>query len=107
MQTILRDSGGVKPGNLSVEIQEVISQGQLPSHVESQLDAIREIGNLAAHPTKDKNTGTVLAVEPGEAEWNLDVLESLFDHYFVKPAVAQKRKDAINQKLKQAGRQPI
>ncbi len=91
VQTILRESAGVGPGNLSAEIQEVINQGQLPSHIGQQLDAVREIGNLAAHPTKDENTGAVLEVEPGEAEWNLDVLDALFDHYFVKPAVAQSR----------------
>lgn len=107
MQTILRDLAGVKVGNLSAEIQEVISNGQLPSRIEQQLDAVREIGNLAAHPTKDQNTGAVIEVEPGEADWNIDVLEALFDHYFVKPAIDQKRKDAINQKLRKAGRRPI
>ena len=107
MQHILRNEEKVKPGNLSYEIQEAIANGNLPSHIEDQLNAVREIGNLAAHPTKDQSTGQVLPVEPGEAEWNLDVLEALFDHYFVKPAVAQKRRAAINQKLQQAGRKPI
>jgi hypothetical protein len=53
MQNILRDEEGVNPGNLSAEIQEAINNGNLASHVEVQLDAVREIGNLAAHPTKD------------------------------------------------------
>ena len=26
-----------------------------------------------------------MPVEPEEAEWNLDVLEAAFDHYFVSP----------------------
>ena len=56
---------------------------------------------------KDQSSGQVLPVEPGEAEWNLDVLESLFDHYFVRPAIARKRRVAINQKLQQAGKNPI
>jgi hypothetical protein len=43
-------------------------------------------------------------VEPGEAEWNLDVLESLFDFYFVQPALHAKRKAALNPKLKEAGK---
>ena len=107
MQNILREEEGVKHGNLSTEIDEAISNGNLSSHVAEQLDAVREIGNLAAHPTKDKNTGQVLEVEPGEADWNLDVLEALFDHYFVRPALLQRRKNAINQRLQQAGREPI
>lgn len=46
-------------------------------------------------------------MEPGEAEWNLDVLEALFDFYFVAPAKAQERRDALNRKLKEAGKGPI
>ena len=42
--------------------------------------------------------------EPGEAEWNLDVLEALFDFYFVQPAIASRRKQDLNRKLQDAGR---
>lgn len=107
LQNILRDVEGVKHGNLYNEIQEAINNGGLPSYIEEQLDAVRVIGNFAAHPMKDQSSGQVLPVEPGEAEWNLDVLESLFDHYFLKPAIAQKRRATINQKLQQAGKNPI
>ena len=60
MQNILRNEEKVKPGDLSKEIQEAIANGNLPSHIEDQLNAVREIGNLAAHPTKDQSTGQVL-----------------------------------------------
>lgn len=43
-------------------------------------------------------------VEPGESEWNLDVLEALFDHVFVQPEVLRKKRDALNAKLKEAGK---
>jgi hypothetical protein len=42
-------------------------------------------------------------VETGEAEWNLDVLESLFDFYFVAPAPGAAGKAALNKKLADAG----
>ncbi len=61
-------------------------------------------GNFAAHPMKSQLTGLILDVEPGEAEWTLDVLEELFDFYFVLPAVIQKKKDAFNKKLQDAGK---
>jgi hypothetical protein len=35
-----------------------------------------------------------VAVEPGEAEWNLDVLDGLFDFYFIQPVILQQRKAA-------------
>ena len=62
------------------------------------------IGNFAAHPLKSTTTGSIVDVEPGEAEWNLDVLESLFDFYFVQPAISAKRKAELNKKLKEAGK---
>jgi hypothetical protein len=51
--------------------------------------------------------GAIVDVEVGEAEWNLDVLESLFDFYFVEPTKAAQRKAALNKKLKEAGKPTI
>lgn len=107
LQHLLREKEGVKPGNLSDEIQQAIDGGALPSHITQSLDALREIGNFAAHPTKDQRTGEVLDVEPGEAEWTIETLESLFDFYFVSPAKAAARKAALNEKLRAAGRKEV
>jgi hypothetical protein len=49
---------------------------------------------------KSTSTGTIVPVEPGEAEWNLDVLEMLFDFCFVLPARAAKLKTDLDKKLK-------
>ena len=48
-----------------------------------------------------------MPVELHEAEWNLDVLESLFDFYFVQPARAKARRDALNKKLADTGKAPM
>ena len=104
MQHLLREVAEVRPGNLADEIQAVIDSKTLPSHLAESLDAVRNIGNFAAHPIKSKSSGEVLEVEPGEAEWNLDVLESMFDFYFVQPALLKKKREALNAKLKQAGK---
>lgn len=53
------------------------------------------------------NTGLILGVEPGEAEWLLDVLEALFDFYFVRPARLTAKRDALNKKLAEAGKPPM
>jgi len=53
------------------------------------------------------NTGAIVDVEPGEAEWTLDVLESLFDFYFVRSAMLAARKVALDKKLAEAGKPPI
>lgn len=107
LQNILREVAKVKPSDLWKEIQEVLDGKTLPSYVADGLDAVRNIGNFAAHPIKSQHTGEVLDVEPGEAEWNLEVLESLFDFYFVQPAQLQAKKDALNKKLADAGKPQI
>jgi hypothetical protein len=107
LQNILRMAAGVKYGNLADEIQQVLVSHRLPSAIEENIDAVRNIGNFAAHPLKSQSTGEVLPVEPHEAEWNLDVLESLFDFYFVQPARAKAKKDALNKKLADAKKPPI
>jgi len=107
LQNLLREKAGVKHSNLADEIQQVLDSGTLPSHLTEVIDAIRNIGNFAAHPLKSEKTGEILPVEPGEAEWNLDVLESLFDFYFVQPAIIQKKKAALDKKLKESGQKPM
>jgi uncharacterized protein DUF4145 len=101
----LREEGGVKPSELSREIDEALPT--LPTPTAQALDAIRAIGNFAAHPTKATRTGEVIDVEEGEAEWSLDVLDFLFDYYFVAPAVFKVKRDAVNAKLEAAGKPPL
>jgi hypothetical protein len=107
LQAVLRDQAGATKKDLFDQIEEVIASGKLPSHISDALHAVRNIGNFAAHEIKSKVTGVIVEVEAGEAEWNLDVLESLFDFYFVEPKKAAKRKADLNVKLKGAGKPEI
>jgi hypothetical protein len=107
LQNILREYAKVVPQELSKEIQEILDKGALPSHLSTPLDAIRNIGNFAAHPIKSKSTGEITPVEPGEAEWCLDVIEGLFDYYFVQPAIMTKKKADLDKKLADAGKPPM
>lgn len=103
LQSVLREQG-FTDRSLYKEIQMAIDSGKLPSHITESLDAVRNIGNFAAHPMKDTNSGEVLPVESGEAEWNLETLEFLFDFFYVQPARTRQRKEALNEKLKNAGK---
>jgi hypothetical protein len=64
---LLRAEAKVKHQDLFNEIQEVINRNTLPSHIAEGLDAVRNIGNFAAHPMKGQSTGDIVPVEPGEA----------------------------------------
>jgi hypothetical protein len=107
LQHLLRDKGGFTSRNLADEIQQAIDSRTLPGYIIESIDAIRNIGNFAAHPLKATHSGEVMPVEAGEAEWNLDVIEMLFDFYFVQPATIQKKRDLLNQKLADAGKPPM
>lgn len=107
LQYILREKAGVKKADLNTEIQEVLDSNTLPSDIASNLDAVRNIGNFAAHPIKSTSTGEIVDVEPHEAEWNLEVLEQLIDFYYVRPAIAKKKRDDLNAKLASAGKPPL
>jgi len=107
LQHLLRDVEKVRPGKLADEIQQVLDRKSLPSHLAENIDSIRNIGNFAAHPTKSENTGDIVSVEPGEAEWILDTLEGLFDFYFVQPEKSRKKKESLNKKLEEVGKPPM
>ena len=107
LQNLLREKANITPGKLYNEIQQVIDSCQLPIYLAESIDAIRVVGNFAAHPIKSERTGEIIPVEPGEAEWNLDVLELLFDFYFVQPEALRKKREALNEKLNEAGKNPM
>lgn len=105
LQAVLREKGNANQHNLSDQIDTVMPH--LPTYISESIDAIRNIGNFAAHPMKDQASGQIVDVEPGEAEWNLDVLAMLFDFYYVQPTLAKKKRDALNAKLKAAKKPPM
>jgi hypothetical protein len=107
LQRILREKANVTHANLANEIQQIIDSGGMPSYLSESIDAVRNIGNFAAQPIKSTCVGEVVETAPGEAEWILDVIESLFDFYFVQPEVLKRKRAALNKKLKDSGKPKI
>jgi hypothetical protein len=104
LQLLLRDEAKTSAKDLADQIQEVIESKALPSHLAQSVDAVRQVGNFAAHPLKSKDTGLIVEVEAGEAEWLLDSLEGLFDFYIVQPAIIARKRAALNKKLEALGK---
>lgn len=78
LQAVLVRKGGAKQGaSLSDQIEAVLKS--LPHSIADNVDAVRQVGNFAAHPMKSLSTGEIVEVEPGEADWLLEVLEELGD----------------------------
>jgi hypothetical protein len=104
LQSLIREKEGITEKTLFAEVDKLLKSNKLPKYLADDLDAIRIVGNFAAHPIKDTNTGEIVDVEPGEAEWTLKVLEDLLLFYFVEEARSAARRDALNKKLKDAGK---
>lgn len=99
LQAIIHDHAGIKRANLYEEIQALVDAKTVPSYITDELDAIRNVGNWAAHPKRYQTTGEIVDVEPNEAEACLDAIDGLFDFYFVQPAKSLQRRQALQQKI--------
>ncbi|MBI5866488.1 MAG: DUF4145 domain-containing protein [Planctomycetes bacterium] len=93
---------GAKKRDLKDQLEEI--EPTLPQYVQPYVDHVRELGNLSAHAKQSIATGSIIDVEPGEAEWMLELLEELFDHYYAKPAEAMARQAALKAKIADAGK---
>lgn len=107
LQTVLREHFKIKKKDLAEEIREFITNQSIPEEIRNYVDAVRNVGNFAAHPIKYQNTAEIAEVEPGEAEWLLEVLETLFEYTFVQPGARDAKKDQLNEKLKKLGKPPL
>jgi hypothetical protein len=104
---MLNDNGYKnKDDNLAKQIDKLLNAKVLPTHIHETVDAIRGFGNFGAHPINDQTSLQIIDVEPQEAEWCLEILEALFDHFYVGPAAARKRKAELDAKLTAAGKPP-
>jgi hypothetical protein len=107
LQAILREHG-YNQHNLWQQIDSVLAEPcpakALPSALRDTVDAIRCFGNFSAHPITDQTTLQVIPVDEGEAEWCLEILEEMFDHYYVKPERAKVLKAQLDAKLEAAGK---
>ena len=101
---------GYRETSLAKQIETVLGEQdprrRLPSTLHETIDAVRNFGNFSAHPITDSTSLQVIDVEPGEAEWCLEIVAAVLDYYYVKPATNAKKLGELNQKLKQAGKPP-
>ena len=109
LQSILTAQGYTNR-NLAKQVDNALAETDarkaMSPALSSTIDAIRNFGNFSAHPIDDKTTNQIIPVEGHEAEFCLEVIEEMFDHYYVRPAIAAKRKVALDAKLAAAGKPP-
>lgn len=101
---------GYKAKDLAKEIDLLLNEADpkkaLPHKLRVTVDGIRNFGNFSAHPINDKTSLQVIDVEEHEAEWCLETIEELFEHFYVGPAMAKAKKATLDAKLAAAGKPP-
>lgn len=102
--TVLREEAGASQKLLGKQVPEVLNSGELSTSLATSLEAIRNLGNLGAHLKRDIATDEVIDVTKSEAEWLIELLGALLDHYYVRPAQEKRQIERLNQKLEAAGK---
>jgi Domain of unknown function (DUF4145) len=77
-----------------------------PRQLRENLHYFREIANFGAHNQKD-DQAAIIDVGSEEAEWTLDLLDRLFDYFIATPARDRRMREAMDERIKEAGRKPI
>lgn len=104
VQQVLTGQGGYEQTTLARQIGAFVEDDRTPSALSDNLHYLREIGNFAAHPIESEHTGEIMPVGPGEAEWALEVVDRLFDYYFVAPGKDEARRREFDGRAADAGR---
>lgn len=107
LEHILVDDFGLKEGKLCKKIDRFLEIDEIPKLLRDEVDAVRNIGNFAAHPMKDDATGQIADVEPGEAEWSLSTVEALLRFVFIERPANEERVRKLDNKLQELGQKPI
>jgi len=97
---------------LTAQIDSYLAQPGIPSWITSGLHHVREAADMSAHTQEDQSedqedAGTVIEIDREEAEWTLDFVLRLFDHFILGPAKDAEIQARIEDKSRRAGRRPF
>jgi len=91
LQGIIRDFWGIKKGRLVDEINAI--EEKVDPLTWKSIDAIRKVGNIGAHMEKDINL--ILDVEPNEAYLLIQLIELLFEEWYIHRHEREEKLKAI------------
>ncbi|NLV72815.1 MAG: DUF4145 domain-containing protein [Actinobacteria bacterium] len=90
------EAGG---GGLAEQIRRAAASEQTPSYLGEALLTLGRVARLETEGHKSLHPEALIEVEPGEPEWLLDVLQSLFEFHFVQPAHTRRKLEALRERI--------
>lgn len=103
LHRFLADRVGAGSGELAGQIRQTAGSPELPQYLEEALQTFARVAKLESGSVKSLYPEALAPVEPGEAEWLLDILQPLFELYFVQPARLRRMQDALEEKIGPTG----
>lgn len=91
LQGMIRDFWNVDKNKLVHAINEI--KDKIDDETWNAIESIRKIGNIGAHMEADINL--IIDVEPGETKLLIELVESLFDEWYVKREKQKERNRRI------------
>lgn len=91
LQGMIRDFWSIKKGTLNEEVKAL--EEKVDPEVWASIDAVRSVGNIGAHMEKDVNV--IVDIEPEEAGLLIELIEDLFDEWYVARHNRQERNKKI------------
>jgi hypothetical protein len=99
LQRLLAAKAGASDGALVDQIRRAVLGPDMPAYLKQGLQMYSRLAGLDSEENKSLRPEALAGVEPGEAEWLLDVLQSMFDLYFVQPARLQRKQQSIEEMI--------
>lgn len=91
LQGIIRNFWSVKPGRLVDEIEAI--KDKTDQLTWEAIDAVRKVGNIGAHMEKDIDL--IVEVDPNEAELLINLIETLFQDWYINREERKQRLQSI------------
>lgn len=99
LQRFLTTHVGMHGGGLAEQVRRTADSEQMPPYLSEALRTLSVVAKLESNANKSLRPEALTAVEPGEPEWLLDILQSLFELYFVQPARLRRKLDALEARI--------
>ncbi len=93
LQNMIRDYWEVSKNRLGDEIDEIAKRPEVTPEIVDALNALRNLGNIGAHPEKDVNV--IVDIEPENAPIILNIIEMLFEEWYEARAKRQQKLQGI------------
>jgi hypothetical protein len=82
---MIRDFCGIARSRLLDEISELrkqLDESRVTHESVDAIDAVRSVGNIGAHMERDVNL--IVEIDPGEAQMLIELIEMLFEEWYVE-----------------------